>query len=217
MAFKERESDSDNVSEYSSDCTTSKPTITSTSDFDIDEMPDVPGDLVERGRPTSSESQIKFDVESIRVGSASSIGSESRSTNFLSDENDDDEMDDDGVLRSRKANTICTGVSRWDSNVSTITGVRPYQKAGALVKCKSATFKPIREFGRVDSGRMTKRRAPVPPPQRVEEEVFDNRPIVHESPFNLQPVRVLGCKGKGQGAFIRPPKAGINVLFIFIG
>jgi len=25
---------------------------------------------------------------------------------------------------------------------------------------------------------------------------FDNRPIIHESPFNLQPRMVLGCKGE---------------------
>jgi len=58
---------------------------------------------------------------------------------------------------------------------------------------------------------MAKRRAPNPPLPKLEDEVFENRPIIHESPFNLQPVRVLGCKGKGQGAFIRPPKVKLKI------
>ena len=29
-----------------------------------------------------------------------------------------------------------------------------------------------------------------------EEAIYENRPIIHESPFNLQPSCVLGCKGK---------------------
>ena len=40
----------------------------------------------------------------------------------------------------------------------------------------------------------------------VTDTYFDNQPVVHESPFNLQPIMVLGCKGKGSGSFIRPPK-----------
>ena len=56
---------------------------------------------------------------------------------------------------------------------------------------------------------MKKRRAPPPPGQLrnrsidldqsdVTDTYFDNQPVVHESPFNLQPIMVLGCKGKIQ-------------------
>ena len=47
VAFKEQESDTESVSSYSSDCTTSTKTESTrrstNSQFDIDEMPDVPG------------------------------------------------------------------------------------------------------------------------------------------------------------------------------
>ena len=58
---------------------------------------------------------------------------------------------------------------------------------------------------------MKKRRAPPPPGQiresnrsidldqsDVTDTYFDNQPVVHESPFNLQPIMVLGCKGQIQ-------------------
>ena len=61
------------------------------------------------------------------------------------------------------------------------------------------------------TGTMKKRRAPPPPGQiresnrsidldqsDVTDTYFDNQPVVHESPFNLQPIMVLGCKGQIQ-------------------
>ena len=58
---------------------------------------------------------------------------------------------------------------------------------------------------------MKKRRAPPPPGQiresnrsidldqsDVTDTYFDNQPVVHESPFNLQPIMVLGCKDQIQ-------------------
>ena len=59
----------------------------------------MPGDIVEKGNTASaSDSRIKFDVESLRVGSASSIGSESRSTAFLSEEDDEFPTDEEGYV-----------------------------------------------------------------------------------------------------------------------
>ena len=51
------------------------------SDFDLSDMPDVPGDVVEHNRSTrSSSTKIKNAIENLRAGSTSSIGSEAMSS-----------------------------------------------------------------------------------------------------------------------------------------
>lgn len=55
---------------------------------------------------------------------------------------------------------------RWDSNVSTLTGIRPY-KRNATLNFKKSTKEVSRN--------PTKRKAPLPPPGKIEEELSQEK------------------------------------------
>ena len=129
---------------------------------------------------------------------------------------EEDEFDADESLSANFSRSNKIGVTRWDSNVSTLTGIRPFYQKKISPSPKKSSLPSI---GRSYSTGSLKRRAPPPPTKPKENSTilrtkalqFENRPLVHESPFNLQPIRVLGAKGKGNGAFLRPPK-GITLV-----